>query len=760
MSAERKAMGGFMGFAIRIDVLGQGAIYAFSRMRAAAMLAFAAVNMVVGAVMEFETGMGDLTRILAINISTTEELAQTNAYLRTVILEMARDSVYGIGQITEAYSYAVRAGKSAAESTKLVADAMLLATAVGGELEEVVKVVNRLGNIWRVAGLPIVDIVDKIVASEAQFAMTTEELMSALNMAGAIAAEAGLTFEQTATMLGFMYDAGINASTAGSTLRRAIKNLLAPTNKTMNAVERLGISYSYLQTLPIAEQFELLASKLLAVTDTNERLNIAFDVFGVRASNIFPVLEQMGVEFDDMVTKLEESEGAAQRAADAYEQTLIGKLTMLGNLLKSVATSVGEFSLSLEGFTVVALGLGGAMYGLTSVFSFMASGMASSAPVWQLMIQQFVRLNSQFMKGASKGTMWAVVASRFNLGLKQGLKSLFDFNRGVKANIGIMFRSTTGIYRNIVARTWQKVTDFEYRKNLRKITYANIKAAISTGIKTAAIWIYNSSLTVMNVLLTIANALLSPMSLLMFAIGFAIMFILKQMKKGTQMGRFFKSIFTDLKAVFKSIWTAIKSIIKVFMILVKIVVAPIMLAIAIIMPIIKIILLIFRLVFTVIGAIAKKVGDFVKNIVDVVKKSQFMIDAFKFLKKIIEGIVKFFLAIINGLIWAINLFLPKAKELEYFTVEGIMSGEKEEPTAPGEEPPEDEHPTPDTGEDPGDVPVGSSRVPSGGRSGGNYNITVYITADMYELMETEKFAEYIGLMIMREIARQKGAGEL
>ncbi len=751
MSAERKAMGGFMGFAIRIDVLGSGAIYAFNRMRAAAMLAFAAVNKIVSAVLEFETGMGDLTRIVAINTKTTEDLTTQTEYLRTTILAMARDSVQGINDITAAYAYAVRAGYDVVQATKLVADAMLLATATGGDLDEITKVVNRLGNIWRVAGLPIVDIVDKIVASEAEFAMTTEELMTALNMAGSVSSQAGMSFEQTATMLGFMYDAGINASTAGTTLRRAIKNLVAPSNENTEAIERLGISYAYLQTLPIEDQFKAIGDKLLNVADNNQRLNLAFEIFGVRASNIFPVLEQMGDSFDEMVEKLEASEGAAQRAADAYEDTLIGKLTMMKNLFDSVITSIGQWSVSLEGATMVLLGLGGGMWAMTNAFTFISSGITSSVPLWQLFIEKVVRLNSTISKSVGVSNMWTVASSRFNLGMKQGLKSISFFNKGIGTSIGLMKKNIGTTYKLAFGwlfqgRAAKKAGTAVQRKSLKMMF-----SSIVDIIKTITTWSLNAALTVLNIVL-------SPISLILMAIGIAVMFFVKQMKEGTAIGKFFTSIFEDVKAVLEAIWSVIKAVISIFMIFVKIVLAPLLIGIAIAMPIIKIVLLVIRIIATVVGHIINKISEFVKRIVEVVKNTKFMIKAFEFVQKIIKHIVQFFVWIINGLIWVMNYFLPKAKELEYFDVESLMAGKKED------EPVEDDtvDTTTDTEEEPvePDVPVGSSRTPSGGKSGGNYNITIYITADMYEMMETERFAEYIGIEIMKQIARQKGAGEL
>ena len=68
------------------------------------------------------------------------------------------------------------------------------------------------------------------------------QLGVAFKYAGPVAKAAGLSFNETAAALALMGNAGIQASTAGTSLRGAITRMLNPTRMVRNALAETGIA--------------------------------------------------------------------------------------------------------------------------------------------------------------------------------------------------------------------------------------------------------------------------------------------------------------------------------------------------------------------------------------------------------------------------------------------------------------------------------------------------------------------------------------
>ena len=746
--SERQSVGGFAGFAIRIDVLGQGAFYAFTKMRAAAMLTLAAINKVVAATWEFEKSLAELTRIVAINTEDTMALTNNMSLLNDTILGLARDSVYGINEIAKAFTYAARAGKSTAASIDLVTRSLLLASAVGGELNEMVRTVNRLTNMWRVAGTDISEvIVDQLVASEALFAMSTEEMMVSLNMAGAVAAESGLSFAQTATMLGLMYDAGINASTAGTTLRRAIQQLVDPTARTIDAVELLGISWNYLNSLPIDQKLAVVAEKLLQVEDNTLRMDLAFDIFGSRGSNIIPLLEDMGGRFYELVDAIDESTGAAERSAEAFGNTLYGRFLQLKNTIEATIVAIGQFSMDAGGLMTIGVTAAGGIWAMTKALQFfvsiaMSEGIGAifmlSTYLGKLSLAQFLAVSTASKLSTSLKWVW------------------FSMKSVVSATWGAITAAYSWVASQFAALSVAKLMKIQTYKNIAgtilSTTWTIIKT-IATGAWTVATWLANAALTVMNVLL-------SPLTLILVLLVGLFIMLAKNIREGGAAAGYFGEIWGTIKEVFSAIWETVKALFDVLFLIAMVIFAPIIAAVKFLFMLLRPVFLVIKLVAFFIKGIMMVVRAIVKWVFEWFKK-------LKFVQKIVAGIKKVWDGIVAAVRWAFEWIAKIINAiLKFFGSDKRIVVEKKDSTKDDDSSdddddtdvedeeddgiPEGDYEAPDTG---GDEPVGSRG--SGAGSAG-INIAIYIEAGIADIMDEENFAAAIVAEIMEEIRRNSG----
>ena len=288
----------FMGFGIRIDIMSQAAIFAFKQLSTKALAFVSVLSQLTDEFMKFEKAMANLSRLMVMSSGTTANLENRMASLGQTIIQMSNESIFSVYNVADSLDYLMRAGFNSAEAILELEKAMMLATATGMNLADASKTIVRLTNMFAYAGQDTSNIVDQLAQSEMLFAMTTEEMNTALNMAGAVAAEAGMSLAQLATALGVLYSAGLNASTAGTVMRRALAAVLAITGSTEEAISSLGINMAWFETLLPIDRLRVLAQAITSIEEPQERLNVAFEIFGIRGVNILPVLESMMTNFD------------------------------------------------------------------------------------------------------------------------------------------------------------------------------------------------------------------------------------------------------------------------------------------------------------------------------------------------------------------------------------------------------------------------------------------------------------------------------
>ena len=792
------SLGGFLGFGIRIDVFGQGAIYGFTKLRAAAMATLAAMNSIIDATVTLEQSMAELTRVVSINADSLEQTTQIVNMLEQEILQLSSNSVFSIEELADSLNLLMRAGEDAYESLKMLKESMVLTTAVGGDLSEVSQMFLRMSNIWKTAGQPIHNMTDKIVQIEKEFMMTTEDLMTSLNMAGAIAAEAGLSFSETATIIGLLTQQGIKASTAGTVLRQAISSLLDPSQTTIDALSSLGINMDKLSELDIIDQFKVISEALGKVTDAQERASIAFKIFGVRGVNILPVLRAMGSQFDELVNKIENSEGKAAEAAEAYEQTLVAKLIKLRNSFVATISAIGSFMDNLGGLIVVLGTTAVIMTSLVRATTWLAGTMAVEGLGGTLIIviRRFFLLNAAMLRSIGITGVYTSVNRTLNLVKSRGLSlviaktiarlratnvlkiytlTTIKFIKTLVVNITLKIRDIAvtvaqTIWYNtagLAVRVYTAIKNKETMSNIKNIvskianTTATIGQTVATGLATAATWAFNASLVAMNVLL-------SPLTLIILSLALVFVFLYKQFKKQTAIGKFITSIWQDMKDILQDLWLIIKTVGKVLLFTLAPALAPVIASIVVFISVLKIVLLILKGLIRLIILASKWLWEKFLN----TKAGAGFIKFLNTLKNV-------FFSIINGIIKAINWVIrqlnkaitffgseeDKIKELELAGEEkgkGEGTGdttETEGGTTEGEE--ETDYVT-DSGfefEEPTtEEEVGGETTRTSGRgTTGLGPVTVYIeiSPSMNELLDAETLGTALGREVIRQ-ARRRG----
>jgi len=189
-----------------------------------------------------------------------------------------------------------------------------------------------------------------------------EQLGDAFKFVGPVAAAFGVSIEDTAAALGTLGNAGLQASLAGTGLRKILSTLGTPTKKLNDLLKKLGLTFSQVNpdTNKFADVMQLLADRGIGATD-------ALNVFGQRgAPAILAVTSQIG-KLQELTDGMKDVAGTADTTAKILTDTLGGSLKELRSAFEELILSTGDDGLGenlraiVQGFTGVIRALNGTL---------------------------------------------------------------------------------------------------------------------------------------------------------------------------------------------------------------------------------------------------------------------------------------------------------------------------------------------------------------------------------------------------------------
>jgi TP901 family phage tail tape measure protein len=167
------------------------------------------------------------------------------------------------------------------------------------------------------------------------------QLGQAMKFAGPVAADLGLTVESTSAAMGAMGDAGIQASMAGTTMRKILLSLASPTGKAKDLIEELGLEVFDAEgkMLPFPQVIGNVNKALEGMTD-QQRAATLETLVGKTAISGFSILLKKGqAGLEDFEAQLTSGKTAAEVAAEQLDN-LSGDVTLFQSALSGIKIDV------------------------------------------------------------------------------------------------------------------------------------------------------------------------------------------------------------------------------------------------------------------------------------------------------------------------------------------------------------------------------------------------------------------------------------
>jgi len=341
MAGMAQAAGATKGLGETADVTGKKAKSGFDIASKGALLMGGAVvaglGLAVSKSMDFEKSMSAVQ-------AATQASASTLGDLREAAMRAGADTQYSATEAADAITEMAKAGVSAKDIMGGgLAGALDLAAAGQLEVADAAGIAAVAMTQFNLSGEDLPHVADLLAAGAGKTMGSVDDLGQALNQAGLIASAAGLSIEETTGGLAAFASAGLIGSDAGTSFKTMLQALQAPTGKSAELMESLGINMydANGNMLGLSEMAGQLQDALGHLTEEQRNAALA-QIFGsdaVRAANV--LYKEGAAGITEWTAKVNDS-GYAQEQAAALTDNLAGDLERLGGSFETLMIGMGS----------------------------------------------------------------------------------------------------------------------------------------------------------------------------------------------------------------------------------------------------------------------------------------------------------------------------------------------------------------------------------------------------------------------------------
>jgi len=409
-----------------------GASGAMAGMRGVALRLFAAVGgymvfrKMTSTIMDFEDTMA---RLQGVTSATTDEMERFNSVAR----ELGATTRFTATQAGEGLLNLSRAGFTVNESVAAIEATLNLASGAMLELGEASSFVANSIRQFRLGADEAGRVTDVLTNTANKSNTTVRELADGMNYAGVIAAQVGMSIEETAAAMGVMADAGLRGSKSGMGLRQVLADLLAPSTNAVKVLKELGLTYDQIDPQKVG-----LVPALQALKDAGMDTGQAFRIFGARAATAALAMSQNIEKINQLTDANREAEGVAKRNADLINNTLRGAYLQLISTLQEVTLMIGE-----RGFTNA---LKTAVQNITQFIRVLAGIKTESAEVSDGVLRAVIMVRKLWDWLVKLKTVFiAIVAIHLSAKLVLMANAMFMFGKATIFAAGGLLKMAAGI---------------------------------------------------------------------------------------------------------------------------------------------------------------------------------------------------------------------------------------------------------------------------------------------------------------------------
>ena len=258
--------------------------------------------------------------------------------LRARARQLGAETRFSATQAAEGMLALSRAGFSVAQVLGAITGTLTLAQAGALALGRAADIASNVLSSFRLQVRETGRVVDVLAAAANSANTNVEQLAQGLKLVAPVAAGLGVTLETTVAAIGALSNNGLQATLAGTGLRRVLAELESPTNATKDILRSLGVTTDEVRVSQVG-----LVAALERLREAGIDTGLALEIFGQRGGPAFEVLVNNIPLVIQLTRALENAGGTSARVSTIMDDNLNGALLRVKSALESVVLSFGDF---------------------------------------------------------------------------------------------------------------------------------------------------------------------------------------------------------------------------------------------------------------------------------------------------------------------------------------------------------------------------------------------------------------------------------
>lgn len=304
---------------------------------------------IVGAAMTAAAGMSiakfaTFDQAMSSVAASTMETADNLGLLRKAAIDAGADTQYSATEAAGAITALAKAGVSTADILSGgLSGALNLAASDQMDVAQAAEITATALNQYGLKGSDAAHVSDLLAAASGKAMGNVTDMAQALKYVGPVAAQMGISIEQTTGTIAYLAQQGVLADQAGTSLRGMLTALTSPSKIASDTMDELGISVygangKFIGLDGVAQQ---LSDSMSGLTDA-ERDQALGRIFGNEQITTARLLYAGGAKAVDEWTAAVDDAGFASDQAALKTDNLMGDLERLGGSLDTLFIQSGS----------------------------------------------------------------------------------------------------------------------------------------------------------------------------------------------------------------------------------------------------------------------------------------------------------------------------------------------------------------------------------------------------------------------------------
>ena len=291
----------------------------------------------VGTYGAFEESMSN---VKAISGATGEEFEKLTAKAK----EEGKTTKFTAKDSADAFGYMAMAGWKTEDMLNGIDGIMSLAAASNEDLATTSDIVTDALTAFGLQASDSGHFADVLAQASANANTNVGIMGESFKYVAPVAGALKYSIEDVSLALGLMANNSIKGSMAGTSLKTALANMAAPTDKMQGAMDRYGISLTKRngEMKSLSEVLDNLRSSLGGLSAT-EQTAAASTIFGKEAmAGMLAIIGTSEEDYKKLTDAIKSADGASQRMADTMLDNMNGSFTLLQSAVDGAKIALGE----------------------------------------------------------------------------------------------------------------------------------------------------------------------------------------------------------------------------------------------------------------------------------------------------------------------------------------------------------------------------------------------------------------------------------